>query len=301
MFKIAFHPIYVHPVPKNHRFPMEKYELLPLQLVHEGIVEESNFFEPTMEHIYDYSIHNNNYLKKLFNGELTKTEERASGFKQDNRLVQREICITNGTIEAAMQALNDGISFNIAGGTHHAFSNKPEGFCLLNDQAIASMHLLNNSLVKKIIIIDLDVHQGNGTAEILSNEPRVYTFSMHGEKNYPLHKPASDLDISIPDSTNDLDYLTILEKNLKEIFNRFQPEFAFYQSGVDVLKSDKLGRLSLTLEGCKKRDEFVFNICKENSIPVTTTMGGGYSKDIKIILDAHCNTFKAGISKHLEA
>ena len=203
MFKIAFHPIYVHPVPENHRFPMEKYELLPMQLVHEGIVEKSNFFEPTTEHIYDYSIHNSSYLEKLFEGKLTKQEERASGFKQDKRLVSREICITNGTIEAAVDALKNGISFNIAGGTHHAFSNKPEGFCLLNDQAIASMHLLNNKLASKILIIDLDVHQGNGTAEILSNEPRVYTFSMHGEKNYPLNKPASDLDIAIPDLTSD--------------------------------------------------------------------------------------------------
>ena len=300
MFKIAFHPIYVHPVPENHRFPMEKYELLPMQLVHEGIVEKSNFFEPTTEHIYDYSIHNSSYLEKLFEGKLTKQEERASGFKQDKRLVSREICITNGTIEAAVDALKNGISFNIAGGTHHAFSNKPEGFCLLNDQAIASMHLLNNNLASKILIIDLDVHQGNGTAEILSNEPRVYTFSMHGEKNYPLYKPASDLDIAIPDLTSDDEYLDILKKNLIQTFKKVQPDFVFYQSGVDVLKSDKLGRLALTLNGCRQRDEFVYSMCRTHSIPVTTTMGGGYSKDIKIILDAHCNTFKSGISRYLE-
>ena len=300
MFKIAFHPIYVHPVPENHRFPMEKYELLPMQLIHEGIVEDSNFFEPTTEHIYDYSIHNHSYLEKLFNGKLTKKEERASGFKQDKRLISREICITNGTIEASVNALKDGISYNIAGGTHHAFSNKPEGFCLLNDQAIASMYLLNNKLASKILIIDLDVHQGNGTAEILSNEPRVYTFSMHGEKNYPLNKPSSDLDIAIPDLTNDDEYLDILQKNLIQIFKNVQPDFVFYQSGVDVLKSDKLGRLALTLNGCRQRDEFVYSMCRTHSIPVTTTMGGGYSKDIKIILDAHCNTFKSGISRYLE-
>jgi len=300
MFKIAFHPIYVHPVPENHRFPMEKYELLPMQLVHEGIVEESNFFEPTTEHIYDYSIHNRNYLEKLFNVKLTKKEERSSGFKLDKRLVSREICITNGTIEASVDALKNGISYNIAGGTHHAFSNKPEGFCLLNDQAIASMHLLNNKLASKILIIDLDVHQGNGTAEILSKEPRVYTFSMHGEKNYPLEKPSSDLDIAIPDFTADYEYLNILQKNLTTIFKKVQPEFVFYQSGVDVLKSDKLGRLSLTLDGCRERDEMVYSMCKTKSVPITTTMGGGYSGDIKIILEAHCNTFRAGISKYIE-
>ena len=162
------------------------------------------------------------------------------------------------------------------------------------------MHLLNNKLASKILIIDLDVHQGNGTAEILSNEPRVYTFSMHGEKNYPLNKPASDLDISIPDLTNDDEYLNILQENLIQIFKNVQPDFVFYQSGVDVLKSDKLGRLALTLNGCRQRDEFVYSMCRTHSIPVTTTMGGGYSKDIKIILDAHCNTFKSGISRYLE-
>ena len=297
MFKIAFHPIYVHPVPENHRFPMEKYELLPMQLVHEGIAEKSNFFEPTTDHIYDYSIHNNIYLSKLFQGKLTKKEERASGFRMDKRLVSREICITNGTIEASVDALKSGISFNIAGGTHHAFSNKPEGFCLLNDQAIASMHLLNNKLASKILIVDLDVHQGNGTAEILANEPRVFTFSMHGENNYPLEKPLSDLDVAIPDLTNDQEYLSILDNHLEKLFKNVKPDFVFYQSGVDVLKSDKLGRLSLTLNGCMKRDELVFDMCEKSSIPVTTTMGGGYSEDIKVILDAHCNTFKAGISR----
>jgi acetoin utilization deacetylase AcuC-like enzyme len=279
---------------------MEKYELLPMQLVHEGIVEESNFFEPTQEHIYDFSIHSENYLERLFQCKLTKKEERASGFKQNKLLVSREICITNGTVEASVHALKDGLSFNIAGGTHHAFSNRAEGFCLLNDQAIASMHLLNNNLASKILIIDLDVHQGNGTAEILSKESRVYTFSMHGEKNYPSEKPSSDLDIAIPDLTNDDQYLSLLKNKLKDIFKKVVPDFVFYQSGVDVLKSDKLGRISLSLKGCMQRDELVFGICKAYSVPVTTTMGGGYSKDIKIILKAHCNTFKAGISKYME-
>ena len=161
------------------------------------------------------------------------------------------------------------------------------------------MHLLKNKLASKILIVDLDVHQGNGTAEILSQEPRVFTFSMHGEKNYPSNKPSSDLDIGIPDLTNDDKYLSLLKKHLNEIFESFQPDFVFYQSGVDVLTSDKLGRLSLTLNGCMQRDELVYRVCKTNSVPVTTTMGGGYSENIKIILDAHCNTFKTGISNYL--
>lgn len=292
MFKIAWHPVYVHPVPENHRFPMEKYELLPMQLMHEGIAEPSYFFEPSAEAIYNYEIHTEEYLKKLFNLQLNKRDERASGFKQSELLVKREIQITNGTIEAAVSALRNKVAFNIAGGTHHAFSNKPEGFCLLNDQAIASMHLLEKGLAKKILIIDLDVHQGNGTAEILANEKRVFTFSMHGAKNYPLEKPNSDLDIALPDNTTDETYLTTLKSTLTNLFEKVKPDFVFFQAGIDVLASDKLGRLDLTINGCKKRDEIVFQFAKKHNTPVMVTMGGGYSPNIATILNAHCNTFK---------
>lgn len=299
MFKIAYHPIYVYPVPDKHRFPMEKYELLPLQLIHQGIVNEKNFFEPSLDKKYDFSIHNKDYLNRLINLELTKKEERASGFKLSKKLVDREICITNGTIEVSVSAMKDGIGFNIAGGTHHAFSNRPEGFCLLNDQAIASMHLLNKGLVKRVLIVDLDVHQGNGTAEILANESRVFTFSMHGLKNYPNNKPKSDLDIALDDNIKDSEYLKNLRKYLPQIIEKHKPNLIFYQSGVDVLKTDKLGRLSLSLAGCKERDNIVYENAKSRNIAVVTTMGGGYSEDIKYILEAHCNTFKSAI-KHFK-
>lgn len=271
---------------------MEKYELLPLQLIHEGIAQKDFFFEPSTQHIYDFTVHDNDYLERLFNVTLSKKEERASGFKQSKLLVDREVQITNGTIEGAVSALKNKVAFNIAGGTHHAFSNKPEGFCFLNDQAIASMHLLDNKLSKKILIIDLDVHQGNGTAEILANESRVFTFSMHGAKNYPLEKPKSDLDIPLPDGTTDDEYLTILSKTLPELFKSVAPDFLFFQAGVDVLNSDKLGRLSLTVNGCKKRDEIVFQFAKQHNLPIMVTMGGGYSPNIATILNAHCNTFR---------
>jgi acetoin utilization deacetylase AcuC-like enzyme len=294
MIKVAWHPSYVHPVPDGHRFPMEKYELLPMRLIREGIVSEDNFFEPSQGLTYNLDVHDSEYLMRLFNLELTKKEVRASGFTLSQELIQRELRITNGTVEGALWALNNrSAAFNIAGGTHHASANKAEGFCLLNDQAIASSYLLENTKVSQILIIDLDVHQGNGTAQIFKNINNVYTFSMHGANNYPYHKPPSDLDIPLPDNTDDKKYLSLLKKYLPNIMTEINPDFIFYLAGVDVLAEDKLGRLGLTLNGCTERDELVFALAKDNDIPIMTTMGGGYAPDIKIILEAHCNTFRS--------
>ena len=294
MIKVAWHPSYVHPVPDGHRFPMEKYELLPMRLIREGIVSEDNFFEPSQGLTYNLDVHDSEYLRRLFNLELTKKEERASGFTLSQELIQRELRITNGTVEGALWALNNrSAAFNIAGGTHHASANKAEGFCLLNDQAIASSYLLENTKVSQILIIDLDVHQGNGTAQIFKNINNVYTFSMHGANNYPYHKPPSDLDIPLPDNTDDKKYLSLLKKYLPNIMTEINPDFIFYLAGVDVLAEDKLGRLGLTLNGCTERDELVFALAKDNDIPIMRTMGGGYAPDIKIILEAHCNTFRS--------
>ena len=294
MIKVAWHPSYVHPVPDGHRFPMEKYELLPMRLIREGIISEDNFFEPSQGLTYNLDVHDSEYLRRLFNLELTKKEVRASGFTLSQDLIQRELRITNGTVEGALWALNNrSAAFNIAGGTHHASANKAEGFCLLNDQAIASSYLLENTKVSQILIIDLDVHQGNGTAQIFKNINNVYTFSMHGANNYPYHKPPSDLDIPLSDNTNDKKYLTLLREYLLNIITEINPDFIFYLAGVDVLAEDKLGRLGLTLNGCKERDELVFFLANHNDIPIMTTMGGGYAPDIKIILEAHCNTFRS--------
>ena len=294
MIKVAWHPSYAHPVPDGHRFPMEKYELLPMRLIREGIVSEDNFFEPSQGLTYNLDVHDSEYLRRLFNLELTKKEVRASGFTLSQELIQRELRITNGTVEGALWALNNrSAAFNIAGGTHHASANKAEGFCLLNDQAIASSYLLENTKVSQILIIDLDVHQGNGTAQIFKNINNVYTFSMHGANNYPYHKPPSDLDIPLPDNTDDKKYLSLLKKYLPNIMTEINPDFIFYLAGVDVLAEDKLGRLGLTLNGCTERDELVFALAKDNDIPIMTTMGGGYAPDIKIILEAHCNTFRS--------
>jgi acetoin utilization deacetylase AcuC-like enzyme len=191
-----------------------------------------------------------------------------------------------------LKSLQSGISFNIAGGTHHAYSTHGEAFCMLNDQAIAARYLLDRLLAQKILIIDLDVHQGNGTAEIFKKEDRVFTFSMHGQKNYPFKKEQSDWDIPLEDKTGDEKYLSVLDDTLPQLFDRVDPDFVFYLSGVDVMATDRLGRLGMSLEGCKNRDERVLEFCHKRSLPVQCSMGGGYSKDIKLIIEAHANTYR---------
>jgi len=297
MLKVAWSEIYNHPLPDGHRFPMEKYDLLPKQLIHEGTIEEINLFRPRkLSEKEILAVHKASYWKKLLDIDFTRQEERKSGFPITKKLVEREVTINAGTIQCAEFALQYGVAMNIAGGTHHAFTDRAEGFCLLNDIAIASRYLLDGSKANQILIVDLDVHQGNGTAEIFKNEPRVFTFSMHGEHNYPLQKEKSDLDVPLKDGTNDETYLKLLEQNLPRLLREVRPDFVFFQSGVDVLKTDKLGRLGLTIDGCKRRDEFVFNQAKQKNIPVVASMGGGYSEQIKHILEAHANTYRAAQS-----
>lgn len=293
MLKVAWTPLYAHPLPENHRFPMEKYDLLPAQLLHEGTIQQINLFSPeAIDEKEIVAAHDSGYWQKLKTLSLSPSEERSTGFPLSAALVLRETTIVNGTLQAALCALKYGIGMNIAGGTHHAFTYKGEGFCLLNDIAISAIHLLNNHLVEKILVIDLDVHQGDGTAQIFQNEPKVFTFSMHGASNYPMHKEQSDLDVGLPDGTADTAYLSILEKHLDKLFDKVQPSFVFYQAGVDVLKSDKLGRLAITIPGCKLRDKMVLERCKRHGVPIVISMGGGYSERISDIVEAHANTFR---------
>lgn len=297
MLKIAFDKIYAHQLPESHRFPMLKYELIPAQLLHEGIIDEENLFSPSLcSHEVVLRIHTKEYLNKLLNQTLSAAEQRKIGFPQSAELTTRELIITQGTIDCCNYALEFGAAMNVAGGTHHAFADKGEGFCLLNDMAIASNYLLSNNLSKKILIIDLDVHQGNGTAKIMEHEDRVFTFSMHGEYNYPFHKEKSDLDIGLKDGTDGETYLGILEETLPQLIKTVQPDFAFFLSGVDILSTDQFGKLNITLEECKQRDEIVFDLLKKDNIPVTVAMGGGYSKEVKVIVEAHCNTFRIASS-----
>jgi len=208
------------------------------------------------------------------------------------QLVAREITIGQGTIDGCYYAIENGIAFNVAGGTHHAGTNWGEGFCMLNDQAMAANYLLNKGLAKSILIIDLDVHQGNGTAQIFENKSGVFTFSMHAANNFPFRKERSDLDVPLPDGISGDNYLHLLQETLPDIITQQKPDFIFYLAGVDVLRSDKLGKLGLTREECKMRDRYVFEQCITHKIPVQVSMGGGYSPDIKDIVEAHCNTYR---------
>jgi acetoin utilization deacetylase AcuC-like enzyme len=293
MIQIAFDPVYAHPLPEGHRFPMLKYELIPEQLLHEGTITTNNLFnpEPCSEKIVLWT-HEKAYLNRLQQQTLSASEQRKIGFPQSPQLTQRELVITQGTIDCCLHALQHGISLNIAGGTHHAFADHGEGFCLLNDMAVAANYLLHEEKAKKILIIDLDVHQGNGTASLFRNEPRVFTFSMHGAHNYPFHKEQSDLDIGLKDGTDTPTYLSLLAEHLPALIATVQPDFAFYLSGVDILFTDKFGKLQVSMEGCKERDRFVFTLLQQKGIPVTVAMGGGYSPDVRTIVEAHCNTFR---------
>lgn len=272
---------------------MLKYELIGEQLRYEGTVGPTHFFVPGEVAEEDIlRVHASNYWQRMKALQLSKREMRKIGFPLSSALVQREITIAQGTVEAADFALAYGVAMNVAGGTHHAYADRGEGFCLLNDQAIAAARLLNRQQARRILIVDLDVHQGNGTASIFAQEPRVFTFSMHGQDNYPHHKESSDLDIALPTGTRDAEYLSLLQAQLPKLIAQHQADFIFYQAGVDVLATDKLGKLNLSREACLHRDRIVFTEAQQRQIPVVVCMGGGYSADIKDILEAHCNTYR---------
>jgi len=291
--KIAYDPIYAHPLPEGHRFPMLKYELIPAQLLHEGTASPEDFFQPAICSEETILLtHDAVYLKKLLEQQLSDSEQRRIGFPQSPELTLRERMIMQGTIDCAWHALEHGVALNVAGGTHHAFADRGEGFCLLNDFAVAANYLLDTKRVSRILIVDLDVHQGNGTARIFQDTSNVFTFSMHGAHNYPFHKETSDLDVPLPDGIKDREYLGLLESHLLTILDTFRPEFVFYLSGVDILETDRFGKLAITMQGCSQRDEFVFTELYKRNIPCTVAMGGGYSPDIRHIVEAHCQTYR---------
>ena len=272
---------------------MIKYELIPEQLIRENTCSDKNFFKPEMiDEKIVLKTHQLQYFDRLKKQKLSSKEIREIGFPLSKELYIREMTISKGTIDCVNFSIDNGISMNIAGGTHHAFYDRGEAFCMLNDQAIAANYILDNGLGKKILIIDLDVHQGNGTASIFKNNNSVFTLSFHGKNNYPFRKEKSDLDIELEDNTNDEIYLNLLMETIPEILDKTEPDFIFYLSGVDVLKNDKLGRLSMSIEGCKERDKYIIETCYNNSIPIQISMGGGYSSILKDIIEAHSNTFR---------
>ena len=272
---------------------MAKYQLLPEQLLYEGTVTKANFFrpEPLSEDLI-LDTHDAEYWQKLKAQSLSKREERRTGFPLSKQLIEREITILEGSVRSALYALEYGVALNIAGGTHHAYADRGEGFCLLNDIAVAANYLRKHQGVERILVLDLDVHQGNGTACLFEDTDAVFTFSMHGAKNYPVPKERSDWDIGLPDQTDDTAYLRQLDAALEELETRIRPDFVFFQSGVDVLDTDKLGRLSLSIQGCRARDRKVFSWCRKHRLPVAVSMGGGYSPRLADIVEAHANTYR---------
>lgn len=296
MLRIAFHPLYHLSLPEGHRFPMEKYSLLPEMLLYEGTCKEEHFFEPdALDWQIVERVHCSDYCGSLRALDVAKSMVRRIGFPMEAATVQRELLLSQGTVQAAMYALEAGIGYNIAGGTHHAFSDSGEGFCVLNDLAVAAQYLIDHQLAKRILIVDLDVHQGNGTAAIFRGRQDVFTFSMHGANNFPFKKEQSHLDIALPDGVGDVAYLEILDRNLKATLDAFEPDFAFFQAGVDILAEDKMGKLACTLTGCAKRDRLVIETCQIHDIPLCITMGGGYAPSISTILEAHAATYRIGM------
>lgn len=293
MLKLAWSETYNHPVPPGHRFPMAKYDALPQSLIEKGIVSNKAFFtpEPATQALLR-SVHSEEYIHRLEQNLLTDNEWRRSGFRFSPELIEREKIIAQGTYDCARWALKYGFSYNIAGGTHHAFANRAEGFCLFNDMAIALQQLIHQHQIKRALVIDLDVHQGNGTAAIFRDNPLVFTFSMHGKNNYPFIKEQSDLDIELNDGTGDIEYLSLLTNALAQIKKIFHPDLIAYNAGADVIEGDKMGRLSLTMHACRLRDTFVFDFAKSLQIPVVASSGGGYSENLDKIVNIHVQTIE---------
>ena len=293
MLKIAYSDVFRYSVPEKHRFPMQKYILIPERLLSEGTISQDNFFAPAcLSEEEILTTHTAEYWYQLKTQTLPRKAARAIGFEMTPQLVERGRYIAHATYECALYAQQYGVAMNVAGGTHHSFADHGEGFCVFNDVCIASNLLLNRGQAKKILIVDLDVHQGNGNASIMTGEPRVFVFSMHGAKNYPFRKQVSDLDIELENDAGDDGYLKILEDTLPRLIAEVAPDMIFYQSAVDVLATDKLGKLGLTQAGCKARDEYVLHQAKAANIPIAIVMGGGYSEDIDDVVEAHCNTFR---------
>jgi acetoin utilization deacetylase AcuC-like enzyme len=289
-FRVFYSPYYYADIGENHVFPIRKFELARDCLLNEETLTPEEIVEPEPASVEDVLlVHTQNYISRLIDGSLTAKEIRRLGLPWSKSLVRRSFLATSGTINAAKSALENGVSSNLAGGTHHAFPDRGEGFCVLNDVAVAIRVLQRERLAKRFLIVDLDVHQGNGTAFIFQNAPEVFTFSMHGAKNYPLFKEDSTLDLELPDKTGDADYLQILSENLPRVYAH-EPEIVFYLAGADPFEKDKLGRLSLTLDGLRRRDELVLEYARAHSIPVVTVMSGGYAADINDTVQIHCNT-----------
>ncbi|HLL74002.1 MAG TPA: histone deacetylase, partial [Pyrinomonadaceae bacterium] len=291
---VFYTPRYYADIGEGHVFPIRKFELVCQRLLGEGTLRRDQIVEPQPAAVEDVLlVHTEDYVTRLRAGALTEREVRRLGLPWSKALVRRSFLATAGTLGAARAALAGGrVGSNLAGGTHHAFADHGEGFCVLNDVAVAIRVLRRDGLIERAAIVDLDVHQGNGTATIFAEDPAVFTFSMHGAKNYPLFKARSTLDVELADGTGDDEYLEILAEHLPRVFAH-RPDIVFYLGGADPYSGDKLGRLSLSIDGLRERDEFVLGECRARGVPVATVMSGGYATDINDTVEIHCNTIRA--------
>lgn len=291
--QVFYSPRYYADIGQGHIFPIRKFELVRDRLLAAGALHPHEIVEPSPAALDQVLlVHTGDYVSRLCSGTLTVKELRRLGLPWSESLVNRSLYATGGTIAAARSALVDSYGSNLAGGTHHSFADRGEGFCVLNDVAIAIRLLRKEGSIRRAAIVDCDVHQGNGTATIFTGDRDTFTFSMHGANNYPLFKAHSTLDVELPDGTTDDEYLDSLKNHLPAVF-AFDPEIVFYLAGADPFAGDKLGRLALTIDGLRKRDLFVLRECYERQVPVVTVMSGGYGKDINDTIEIHCNTIRA--------
>lgn len=282
---------YSFPLPDGHRFPLYKYA---------GVVERLRgrltiLDAPRLEWELAEAVHDAEYLRRWRLGEVSREEVRNFGLPWSPEVVERALRASGGTVVATRDALRCGFGVNLAGGTHHAFADRAEGFSLLNDVAIAARLALGEGWARRVLILDLDVHQGNGTARLLADEPRAFTLSVHGERNYPFRKEVSDLDVGLPDGVTDDAYLEVLETRVLPAVEAFEPDLVLYLAGVDVLAGDRFGRFALTPTGAAARSRRVFEACRRWNVPIATTMAGGYNRDPEVTIAAHASTVEVGL------
>ena len=293
---------FVLPLPPGHRFPMEKYARLRRRVEESGLIPADCLQVPPPATNEELGlVHTAGYLEKVIHGLLTEKEIRRMGFPWSPGLVERSRRSVGGTIAASRAALGDGLAANLAGGTHHAYPDHGEGYCVFNDVAVAARVLLREGAIQKAAVIDCDVHQGNGTAAIFQGDERVFTFSIHGEHNFPFHKETSDLDVALPDQAGDALYLDLLEPAVREVLAQSRPDLVFYLAGADPFVGDRLGRMALSKPGLVQRDRLVLELCREEEIPVAVVMSGGYAKEIDDTVDIHFQTIQTAAAFAAEA
>lgn len=297
--KIFYSELFSIPLPEHHGFPMPKYRLLRERIIASGLVRPEDFGVPHAATDAEIlRVHTPDYLLRLEKGELSEKEIRRIGLPYSPELVLRARHSAGATIEACRAAMMESAAVNLGGGTHHAYPDHGQGYCILNDAAIAARAMQAEGRVQRILIVDCDVHQGNGTAAIFRDEQRVFTFSIHGGNNFPFNKETSDLDIALPNGTGDAAYLAALRDGLDQAFSRARAQLAIYLSGADAYEGDRFGRLKLSKDGLLERDRMVFGFCREHRLPVAVTMAGGYAPDIEDIVDIHFQTVRAAADHH---